>query len=147
MLKYLLDAIKGAQYLSEKGFVLEDLHLENIGIDKEKDIGVLFDYDCLYLKGEMLKGRRIHYKHMPPESKSIKIETPTTEAEMVFQLGVCLKRILERFIEVVGLKKVNKQINSEQLLKISMRMTNEKPEKRGTLKNVIDELEPLVMAA
>ena len=146
-LKYLLDAIKGTDFLSDNGLVLEDLHLENIGIDQEKDVGVLFDYDCLYLKGEMLKGRRVHYKHMPPESKSTKVETPTTEAEMVYQLGVCLRRIIEEFIQKVGLKKMNEELGVESVVKISERMTNENPEERGTLKETIEELEPLVMAA
>lgn len=96
LLRLLCDGASGAEFLAKNGLVLEDLKLENIAKDLDRDIGVLFDLDFIV---EIGKRRKIYpvvsKSYCPPEWTEISgsVIVPS-EKEMVYELGVALKNIL-----------------------------------------------------
>ncbi len=96
LIRFICDGAAGAEFLAKNGLVLEDLKLENIAKDLDRDIGVLFDLDFIVEIGKRRKIYPVFSKsYCPPEWTEISgsVIVPS-EKEMVYELGVALKNIL-----------------------------------------------------
>lgn len=100
-LKIVRDCLEGAEYLKASGLALQDIAPANLGIANADGSlkGTLFDLEGLRKIGSRTKYRiiqRPHERYAPPE---IDLEGGNIirSEEMVFQFGVCIKDILEKY--------------------------------------------------
>ena len=138
VLSYFNDAVEGHIFLLSSGLVLFDNNLENIGINKDTDKGILFDFDGLRQK----KDETVYVVapgYLPPERKD-DFDSPATEASIVYELGVSLETIIRAYY---GKGKVDKYM-MEDLEKLSMSMRDTAPEQRPTLAQVKQKLQSII---
>jgi len=136
VLEYYLNAIEGLKFLTEQGFVLTDNALDNIAVDKDRDVGMLFDLDALLPNttevenGVFRKLSRLHF--IPPERQLGESSEPKTikEAEMIYECGVTLNMIL----------RVYGDNGDRKLGKLLREMKFADPKKRPTFEEVINVL-------
>ena len=95
VLSIVKDCLDGAEYLEQNGLVLEDIAVPNLGSVSEggKTSGILFDLDGLYILGAKQETRIGRKRYLPQWTSS-----EVSSAEMVFQFGLCLREILNKFI-------------------------------------------------
>ncbi len=109
VLEVLRDCVEGCIFLEENDLVLQDICLNNLGCvrnDKGEAKGILPDLDGLYIVNKTRKSR-IHNDpiqsgfvgrwvpfYFPPEACVDEV-TRVVPSEMVYQLGQCLKKIIE----------------------------------------------------
>lgn len=140
-LKIFKDNLMGAKYLSDNGIVLFDICLANLGYDKEKDSGILFDMDGLYLNGENHYGSYSHEGYELPELPDLK-KGLATEAGMVYQFGVALKELLvwARINDGFEISDQNERIINDLINK----MSKKKPGNRPSLAECIETIEKVI---
>ena len=95
VLSIVKDCLEGAEYLEKNGLILEDIAVPNLGFvsDGGESKGLLFDLDGLYVLGAQQEIRIGRARYLPQRDSST-----VSSAEMVFQFGLCLKEILNKFI-------------------------------------------------
>jgi hypothetical protein len=98
-LQILRDCVDGAAFLADHGLVLQDVSFTNIGsyLKDGKRVGVLFDLEGIYPRGEGLRNRLCHNEFVPPEVDPME-STPVLPSEMVYQLGLAFADIMERWM-------------------------------------------------
>lgn len=141
------DAIRGAQFLVDHGFVLSDLSSDNLGIDTATERGMLFDLD-----GLVREGQKTSYPckelHFPPELIEQEEKDPDGrvtfhEEQMVYELGVSLKQIIVRYSRMLPFSK-NDQIAIYVSIDLYRRMTDQHPERRPSLHTCLTKLDELL---
>lgn len=123
MLKVVEDCMKGATFLESHGLIMQDIYPSNLGYTEDKTRkpqGILFDLEGLYLRSAQRTDRLVNQEgvrenttkipnFLPPETHKVRqvknpesqqvnyeLEpTPVTGAEMTYQFGMCLKKVLE----------------------------------------------------
>lgn len=133
LFRYVSHAAQAAQFLIENGLRLSDICPENIFIDREKDIGILRDYDGLRVADA--EGIYIHRRGSYPPGRPF-VHGPISEADMVYELGSCLHFLLRR--EEGGYSRLREFVT---------RMISVEPTQRPTIKEVNAELKAFGVAA
>jgi len=133
MLGYMVDAIKGHQFLIKHGLRLRDNDLKNIGIDIKKDRGMLFDYDYLRLEGKPVY---------------VSKNNPIQELDIVYELGY---DIIQLFYPYYMKYEKDPRQNQKKyqhvfiaLKNLSDNMTTEDPSARPSLQEARTCLETII---
>jgi serine/threonine protein kinase len=141
LIRFICDSAAGAEFLAKNGLVLEDLKLENIAKDLDRDVAVLFDLDFIVEIGKRRKIYPVFSKsYCPPEwtEKESKSLLVPSEKEMVYELGVALKKILLSPHTEMNLAERG------QLTGLVAEMVQKKPEKRLTVSESAIELKSII---
>lgn len=134
ILRILLDHLSAAKYLISNGLVMQDISTDNLGIDNEQRKGIVFDLEGIYPLGEKREGRLCDKEYIPPELLSAEEDkTEITEEEMVYQYGMCLKKIIDKLSGADDGKVT--QFND-----LVSKMTVHKPQNRPKIGEVISTL-------
>lgn len=149
-LEVVKDCVEGARYLAANGLVLQDIKLDNLGLEKQAEEvkGVLFDLEGLFKTDTKMRGRMTakHLRYLPPEIPQIKEKKIIRPAEMVYQLGVCLLDILTLYENQRVFKDADK--NTVKKLEILVKKMTEKnhldrislAEAKSELEDIVNEL-------
>lgn len=129
LLSYLLDAMRGLQFLLDNGLVLSDFRLKNIGVNLDTDKGMLFDFDSLYQKGD--KAIYLSHPDQRPEEVDGQDIIEFKESYMVHELGVTILQMWE-------------QVEFEGLKTFAEKMSSEDPDERPQLDECIKKIETMV---
>jgi hypothetical protein len=87
MLGYVLQGMKGANFLVKKNLRLTDFVPKNIGVDVQKDKAFLFDFDGLKKKDVAVEWYPAHSGYVPPEREKKKNKAYAPEDERIFLAG------------------------------------------------------------
>lgn len=99
-LRYLHEGLEGLQFLLDHELRLADLSDKNLGINTETDTALWFDFDGLRCEGAEVNGFVGQDDYIPPERGADGNKNmPITEAEMVYECGVMLRRVLATYPE------------------------------------------------
>jgi|GEM_PF-6250105 len=137
MLGYLLDAIEGHKFLLAHDLVLFDNHNENIFINNETDTGLLLDLGGLRRKNDKAI---LTSPHTPPERLGY-VNGVITEANIVYELGLTLSRILFEY----GQKETNLRL--KYLHALAAQMESVRPQNRPTLEDIEGKLRKIMQTA
>lgn len=149
-LEVVKDCIEGARYLAVNGLVLQDIKLDNLGLEKQAEEvkGVLFDLEGLFKTDTKMHGRMTakHLRYLPPEILQVKGKKTIRPAEMVYQFGVCLQDILTLYEDRRVFKNTDK--NAVKKLEILVKKMTEKnyldrislAEAKNELEDIVNEL-------
>ncbi len=146
ILKAVKDCLSGAIFLEKNGLILQDISIDNLGVieEEEKNRGLLFDFDGLYLADAGMNGRMGKMIYFPPEA-IIREETPVKTSEMVYQFGICLKAVFGIFKSGLPQEEWDR---AEQLIKkmISFEVNLRYPmQNRVSLEEAKNKLEDLIL--
>jgi hypothetical protein len=132
VVSYFLDAVRGALFLVDHGFVLTDLASKNIAVvatEGDRYQGMLFDYDGLHHADDLCRGYATRDGYYPPEVDSGPPFARITEANMVYEFGVELGNII---VWCAG-----DSLAPPELRALAKEMTDEHPHDRPLLRDVI----------
>jgi len=141
-MRKIVDAMNGAVYLSDKGFVLEDICLQNIGLDDEK--GFLFDLDALFEKDEVVQDRISHPAYRVPEV-DLREKVEIVSEEMVYQFGICILELIKLFRRFAP-QTISPDIGEIEQY-VDTQMTRKFPDSRPSIKDAKDKLEAMIAGA
>ena len=140
---YVLDTMKGAQFLIDNGLRMTDFSPANVAINQNIGHAQLFDFDGLRLAGEAVevyvaRGDSYQPPERVPHQKSTPEEVygPVQEAEMVYEFG--------KLLQDVFLGTSSNDPLQTQVRRISMGMLRSSPADRPPLAQIISDLEHLL---
>jgi serine/threonine protein kinase len=98
LLSIVWDCLDGADFLNENGLMMQDISLNNLGINIERgkpESGVLFDVEGLVPQN--VRRTQLVYapEYIPPEWIGSNGNIPTSTKETTYQFGVCIKNIFQ----------------------------------------------------
>lgn len=150
----LVDGIRGSIMLIENGLMLQDIKLDNIGIDKETGRGILFDLDGLYelneIRSQIIMSCDEKFRvdghgwtNAPPE---VQVKThrelvhiEARETEMVWQFGLCIDDMMISSTSIVPFQDIR-----NELAHLADVMMSKNPDTRPTLKDAEAQLSALI---
>jgi len=142
ILGFLIDIVEGHIFLTRNGLTLIDNHLDNLGIDKEKGTGVLFDLGGLRKLGTPIDTYIAKREYLPPEYRN---GTAATIENIVWELGLSLEKITQYYPRKSSFYAVDSKTPQqlEAIHDLAIKMMAKNPEKRPTLEEVKNRLKDI----
>lgn len=140
IMHYFLDILKGHDFLISHNLFLTDNALQNLGVNLDKNTGILFDFDGLEKKGSPAR-YVVHWEYFPPERTDM-ILAPINEGNIIYELGIGLRYIHTIYKNEEYAHQIDGELKTIHHLLEKMIYHN--PAKRPNIKETIQEIENLI---